>query len=330
MKSFPIPQEQKKSFYVYLATKDHIRPIVYTRGLKLMGSQFSIKLVETSKAKAEKMTGKAIKEIQRLESKLSEFIPASEISQINISAGKRTVKLSKEVYDLLLQCQYLSEITSGAFDITTATAKSLYDFDRNSHSHPCQQLIDNSSHSINYKYLDLDKANHAFLQKQGAKISLAAIGKGYAAEKAKDLLLNERIESGVINASGDIAAWGINLEEQPWWVGIIDPNDTSQVLFKIPLNNRSISTSGNQFQFFTSEGIRYSHTLNPQTARPLCGIKSVSILHPSATISDALATAVNVIGEEKGIQFVNALKNTSCIIINDQNEVFSSSDIEIN
>ena len=295
-----------------------------------MGSQFSIKVVETSKAKAERMTGKAIKEIERLESKLSEFIPASEINQININAGIRSVKLSREVYDLLLQCQYLSETTTGAFDITTAAAKRLYDFDRNSHVQPSQELIDNSSHRINYKYLDLDKTNHAFLKNRGSKISLAAIGKGYAADKAKDLLLNERIESGVINASGDIAAWGINLEKQPWWVGITDPNDTSQILFRIPLNDRSIATSGNQFQFFTSDGIKYSHTLNPKTARPLCGIKSVSIVHPSATISDALATAVNVMGEAKGIQFVNALKNTSCIIINEQNEVFTSRDIEIN
>ncbi|MGI9541851.1 MAG: FAD:protein FMN transferase [Cyclobacteriaceae bacterium] len=295
-----------------------------------MGSQFSIKLVETNKGRAAHMTGKAIAEIQRLEAKLSEFLPGSEVSKININAGRNPVRLSEEVYQLLLQCQYISEITDGAFDITTAAAKNLYNFDRNSHRHPSQQLVDQRSQIISYKYLHLDKTNYAFLQKPDSKISLAAIGKGLAADKAKDLLLDEGIESGVINASGDIAAWGANLEGQPWWVGITNPDDNKQVLLKIPLRNRSISTSGNQYQFFTDDGIKYSHTLNPKTAKPLSGIKSVSIVHESATISDALATAVNVMGAEKGIRFVNAMRNTSCIIINDQNEVFSSRDIEIN
>jgi len=311
-------------------TKSTSNRVAFTQGLKLMGSQFSLKIVDTSVASAQFFAAKAVQEIRRLESQLSEFIPQSEISQINQNAGRKAVKVSTETYQLLHQCQYLSEITGGAFDITTAAAKSMYKFDRKAYGYPSQLLIEQKCQSINYQYLDLEKTNHAYLKNRGSKISLAAIGKGYAADKAKELLLNEGIESGVVNASGDIAAWGKNLEELPWFVGISDPEDSQTVLFKIPLNNCSLSTSGNQYQFFMSADTKYSHTLNPQTGQPLSGIKSVSIIHPSAQISDALATAVSVMGEKSGIRFVNTLKNTSCIIINEQNEVISSENIEIN
>ena len=116
----------------------------------------------------------------------------------------------------------------------------------------------------------------------------------------------------------------------PWQVGISDPEHTGEVLLTIPLQNQSISTSGNQYQFFISDNTKYSHTLDPFTGKPSAGLKSVSIIHQSAQMSDALATAVNVMGEKAGMHFINSIKNTSCIIINEQNEVNYSKEIEVN
>jgi len=100
------------------------------------------------------------------------------------------------------------KLPNGAFDITTAAAKDIYRFDKKSYRYPSQDLIRSRSESINYKILDLERTNYAYLKQKGSKISLAGIGKGYAADKAKELLLDLEVTSGVIDASGDIAAWG--------------------------------------------------------------------------------------------------------------------------
>ena len=162
------------------------------------------------------------------------------------------------------------------------------------------------------------------------RISFAAIGKGYAADRVKSLLVNKGIQSGVINASGDLTAWGRNEDGSPWKVGIADPNDPTKIVLWIPIENASVATSGDYEQYFMRDGIRYSHTIDPKTGHPVTGIKSVTIVSPSAELSDALATAVFVMGKDVGMNFIEQLPHTHAVIIDEKNKISTSSKLNIN
>jgi thiamine biosynthesis lipoprotein len=160
-------------------------------------------------------------------------------------------------------------------------------------------------------------------------IGFGAIGKGYAADRVKKLFCEKGVQSGVINASGDLTAWGMRADGQPWKTGIADPDDLSRIVLWLPVNGLSVATSGNYIQYFDHEGTRYSHNINPLTGYPVKGIKSVTIISPGAELSDALATAVTVMGVQEGIQFINQLPETHCIIIDDHNKVYQSKNLQL-
>jgi thiamine biosynthesis lipoprotein len=160
-------------------------------------------------------------------------------------------------------------------------------------------------------------------------IAFGAIGKGYAADMVKRKLIQRGVTNGVINASGDLTTFGRRADGSLWKVGIADPNDPTRLLFWIPLENASVATSGNYEQFFELNGIRYSHNIDPRTGMPVRGIKSVTIVSSSAELSDALATAVTIMGVDVGLHFIEQLPGTHCIIINDQNKIFMSRNLRV-
>ncbi len=159
------------------------------------------------------------------------------------------------------------------------------------------------------------------------RISFAAIGKGYAADSVKQKWLNLGVRSGYVNASGDLAAFGHTAQHTPWRIGIAHPDQPDKVLLFIPIENAAIATSGDYEQHFFYHGKRYSHNLNPKTGLPLTGLKSVSIISPSAELSDALATATYVKGLQDGLTFVNQLPQTHCVIIDENNHVHISKNL---
>jgi len=163
----------------------------------------------------------------------------------------------------------------------------------------------------------------------GMYISFAAIGKGYAADCVKKIWQKEGVKSGYINASGDLTAFGTKPDGSLWKMGITNPDNTKEILFYIPVSFASVATSGDYEQYFIYNGKRYSHNINPKTGLPLQGIKSVSVISPSAELSDALATAVSVMGRERGIDFINQLPNTHCVFITEDNQTFFSQKLDL-
>jgi len=161
------------------------------------------------------------------------------------------------------------------------------------------------------------------------RISLAAIGKGYAADCVRKLWLNNGIEHGVINASGDLTSMGKRANGQAWQVGIADPENRKKVLFYLPIDNIAVATSGDAEQFFIHKNKRYSHNINPTTGLPVIGLKSISVFSPSAELSDALATAVYIKGIEQGIHFINQLPHTHCLLIDNNNKIYTSKNLNI-
>jgi thiamine biosynthesis lipoprotein len=160
------------------------------------------------------------------------------------------------------------------------------------------------------------------------RIGFGGIGKGYAADRAKQLLVELGIRSGVVNASGDLAVWGTQAGGRPWTIGIADP-DTKVPFSSLTLTNMAIATSGNYEKYVMIDGKRYSHTIDPKTGLPVTGIKSVSIISPMAELSDALATPVTVMGPQAGLHMINQMKSVACIIISDDNQIFTSRNISL-
>jgi thiamine biosynthesis lipoprotein len=183
---------------------------------------------------------------------------------------------------------------------------------------------------INYKNVIVDeKACTIFLKEKGMRIGFGGIGKGYAAEKAKNVLQQLGITSGIVNAAGDLTAWGSQPNGEAWTIGIADPDSIHHPFSSLNITNMAIATSGNYEKYVVIDGKKYSHTIDPKTGLPVSGIKSVTIIAPNAELADALATPVMVMGIKAGLHLINQLPNISCIIIDDNNKLFTSSNIKI-
>jgi thiamine biosynthesis lipoprotein len=300
----------------------------YTSELRLMGSDFQFIIVADSERTGQMLLQDGIAEVRRIENLLTEFNANSETTLINNHAGICPVQVSPETYQLLQRCINISELTEGKFDITTGILKKMYNFRNAVFEMPSQKLIDECLEKTGYKKIRLLSNNRVYLEVKGMHIGFAAIGKGYAAHKTRELLQEKGTIGGVINASGDLCAWGIKQDNTQWKAGIANPDNTDQILLWLPLNGMAIATSGNYEQYFEFNGLRYNHNINPRTGRPVTGIKSVSVISPNAELSDALATATTVMGVNQGLRFINRLPGTHCVIIDDQNKMHFSQKIE--
>jgi len=297
---------------------------------KLMGSAFELLVVEEDPARANKLLETGIIEIRRLEKLLSEFSPESYTSRINSNAGREAVVVENEIDQLLERCKRISSITGGTFDITVGPLKKLYNFKRSLINFPDKKTIRKTLRKTGYQNLLLsEKTSSVYLVKEGMYISFAAIGKGYAADRVKKIWQEAGLESGYINASGDLTVFGSKPDGSSWKLGIANPDNTREMLYYIPVHSACIATSGDYEQYFMSGGKRYSHNIHPKTGLPLLGIKSVSVISPSAELSDALATAVYVMGPDAGIDFVNQLPDTHCIIISENNAHYFSKNLDL-
>jgi thiamine biosynthesis lipoprotein len=296
-----------------------------------MGNRFEISVVADDGRWADECIDEAIAEIKRIEELLTTYSNTSETAQINKAAGIQPVKVNKEVFDLIARSLKISSLTQGAFDITYGSIdKSLWNFDVHMKALPDGEIAKRTIRLINYQNVILDPQGcTVFLKEKGMRIGFGGIGKGYAADRAKMLLQNKGIVSGVVNASGDLTTWGCQPDGKPWTVGIADPNSRTQPFSYLEISNKAIATSGNYEKYAIIDGKRYSHTIDPKTGMPVTGIKSVTIICPSAELADALATPVMVMGIKAGLHMINQLKGVACIIIDDADRLFTSSNIKL-
>lgn len=301
---------------------------VYKRTLKLMGSRFDITVVANNEAEGNSYIDMAVAEISRIEKLISDWDPNSQVSEITRQAGIKPVKVDKEVFDLIDRSIKISELTSGAFDISYASMDKIWKFDGSMTKKPTEEEIMRSVEKIGYKKIILNEQDTSvFLKEAGMKIGFGAIGKGYAADKAKALLIQKGAQAGIINASGDMNTWGKQPNGESWMVAITNPLNKEKAFSWLPIDNSAIVTSGNYEKFVVFDNIRYAHIIDPRTGYPAQGIVSASVLCSSAELADALATAVTVMGVEVGLDFINQLKGVECIIVDVNNKVHTSENI---
>ncbi|MEO2063730.1 MAG: FAD:protein FMN transferase [Christiangramia sp.] len=303
---------------------------IHKRTLKLMGSRFEITVTAENPEKANQYIDTAVGEIQRIERLISSWDPASQTSEINRNAGIKPVVVDPELYNLISRALKISEITDGAFDISYASMDKIWKFDGSMSSMPSEDAIRNSVSKVRYQNIILHPEDHSvFLKKEGMKIGFGAIGKGYAADRAKDLLRSQGITAGIINASGDMNTWGTQPNGDTWKVAITNPLNKEHAFALLPLENRAVVTSGDYEKFVKFNGVRYSHIINPKTGYPATGIISATVFAPKAELADALATSVFVMGIETGIDRINQLPGIDCIIVDTNGKVHTSKNIKL-
>ena len=306
-------------------------PAAHKEVLKLMGNRFELTVVDESSKSASEHIAAAVAEIRRIEALLTTFNEESQTARINRFAGIAPVKVDKEVFDLIQRSKRISEITQGAFDISYGSIdKRLWNFDQTMTALPDTATAKKMVRLINYRNILLDeKQGTVFLKEKGMRIGFGGIGKGYAAERAKQVMQDRGVKSGIVNASGDLTVWGHQPDGKPWTIGIADPASARQPFSYLTLTNMSVATSGNYEKFVLIDGKRYSHTINPKTGLPVQGIKSVTIISPNAEIADAMATPVMIMGVEVGLHLINQIRGLSCLIIDEENNLYTSNNINI-
>ncbi len=296
-----------------------------------MGNAFEITVVAEDETWAQEKIGLAIAEIQRIEKLLTTFSEHSQTNQVNKAAGKAAVAVDREVFELIKRANRISAVTDGAFDLSYGSIdKSLWNFDKTMTQLPTEATARQMVRLVNYRNIILDEnACTVMLKEEGMRIGFGGIGKGYAAGMAKNLLMKEGVTAGIVNAAGDLNAWGTQANGQPWTIGIANPNDAHLPFSYMNITDMAVATSGNYEKFVTINGKKYSHTINPKTGLPVSGIKSVTIIAPHAEIADALATPVTIMGVAAGLHLINQLQQVECIIIDDRNKIYSSENIQL-
>lgn len=303
---------------------------VYVRTLKLMGSRFDITVVAENETLGNSYIDMAVNEISRIEKLISSWDPNSQTSEIIRNAGIKPVVVDKELFQLIQRSMKISKLTEGAFDISYASMDKVWHFDGSMTEMPSAESIRNSVAKVGYQNIILNEDDHSVLLKlPGMKIGFGAIGKGYAADKAKALLQSKGVVAGIINASGDLNTWGTQPDGKDWMVAIVNPLNKEKVFSWMPVHNSAVVTSGNYEKYVNFNGTLYTHIIDPRTGYPATGILSVTIFTANAELADALATSIFVMGVDTGLDFVNQLKGVECIIVDKDNKVLTSKNIEL-
>ena len=283
----------------------------------LMGTVIEIEVKGNDISLGELAIIDAFNEIERIENIFTTYKENSNIQWINQSRDT-LISVNSEIYDLLMLSDSLWKISNGAFDISLNNLIKTWDFESINPTMPTKEQIEDALRQSGWRNIKLLN-NNRFLRKAEVGLNLGAIAKGYAVDRAIEVVKEQGIKNVLINAGGEIKSLGSD-----WIIGIRDPRNAEQIVESVNLGEMAIATSGDYEIFFEINGKRYHHILKPSTGYPADSLISVSVLNPSSTMADALATAVFVLGPVRGLEFIENIPNTEVLLIDKNNrKIFS-------
>jgi thiamine biosynthesis lipoprotein len=293
-----------------------------------MGTLVTITAVAKNEAVAQAAATAGFAEIHRLEELLSTWIPASELSRVNTSAGVRPVSVSPETLAVVQNALQVAEMTNGGFNIAIGPAVDAWNV-IGSQRIPTESELDELRPFVNLQAVHADvRAQTIFLEKSGMRIDVGGIGKGYAADQAAEALRKAGAVAGVVALSGDIKTFGRLPDEKLFPIGIQHPRQDGSVLVWIDLQDEAISTAGDYERFFERDGVRYHHILDPRTLQPARGCQSVTVIAREGVWADGLDTGIFVMGAELGMRLVEALPDVEAIIVDADGRLLVSSGLK--
>lgn len=296
---------------------------------KTMGTYYSVKFISDEKADLQVWEKRVKILLSEINKKMSMFDPQSELSLFNLHAQKNPMTVSKEFLSILLTGRQLFDITGGAWDGTVKPLVDLWGFgvEKNMRRIPAEDDIRRALSSTGFHYIDILPPK-TVIKNRPVTLDLGSIAKGYGVDKLAAMFQSFGINDVLVEIGGELSASGRNLKGRPWSVGITRPAKKSlrqNIYTAVRLDSRSIATSGDYRNFFKKNGKAYSHIISPKTGRPVkTDIVSASVISGTCTFADGLATALMVMDLQKGLDTVNALENTECLVITHRDGHFKS------
>lgn len=291
-----------------------------------MGTEVSVYFWHEDAAEGRAIIDEVFAEVDRINALMSTYVESSQISEINRRAATRPVVAGDELFELIRRSLDISVLTQGAFDITYESVGQHYDF--RARKRPDAATIEAGRQLIDYRLVELDEtAGTVRFLKQGVRINLGGIAKGYVVERGIDMLRNHGIENGIVTAGGDSRLLG-DRRGRPWMVGIRDPRKDGRVAISVPLEGEAISTSGDYERYFEADGVRYHHIIQPSSGLPVEGVHSATVFGPDAVMTDALSTSVFVMGVDEGLKLIGCLPEYESIVIDAESQIFYSTGLE--
>ena len=289
----------------------------------LMGTVIEITLTGDDEEAANKAALQAFQEIKRVEKLMSPWVESSDVVRINRFAGKEWVKVSPETFKVIKKAQEISELSEGGFDIAIGPLTQVWRKAREKKIPPAVEDVNKYLMLISFKNVLVHPEGKVLLKKSGMSIDLGGIAKGYAVDRGFELLRSLGFKNLIVNAGGDLRVGGTKLN-QTWTIGIQDPRSPQKIMARIPLSDSAIATSGDYENFFFHLGKRYHHIINPRDGFPAEGCQSVTIVSKDGMTADALATAVFVLGPEKGFSLCRKLEGVDCLIVDGEGKIILS------
>jgi thiamine biosynthesis lipoprotein len=279
----------------------------------IMGTAIHVELWGDDLRHGNSAAAAVMDEMHRIDRAMSPHKPESELSVINREAARRAVPLSDEMYTLVEQALAFSKLTDGAFDISYAAVGQLYDY--RLRVRPSAEDLERARALVGWQHLQLDpQARSLRFGKPGMRIDLGGFAKGHAVDRAAALLRRRGITSAIVSAGGDSRVIG-SRGERPWTVAIRDPRREGEVVAVLPLEDVSVSTSGDYERYFDDGAERVHHLIDPSTGRCPHHVHSVTILADNGLASEALSKAVFVLGVERGLALIETQPGTDAVVV---------------
>jgi FAD:protein FMN transferase len=289
-----------------------------------MGTLVTITVVASNKDESNRAIQAGFNEIKRLEQVLSTWRSDSELSHVNAAAGRQPVTVSRETVELVGRSIEMAQLTNGGFNITVGPAMDAWSFTERQHI-PTGEELQQLKPLVDWTSIQLNREAHTiYLPREGMRIDVGGIGKGYAADRAVEEMKRAGAKGGVVALSGDIKTFGLLPDRNGFPVGIRHPREEG-VLMMIDLKDEAISTAGDYERFFERDGVRYHHILDPQTLRPARACQSVTVIAKEGTVADGLDTGIFVLGPELGMALVERLPDVEAVIIDYEGNMTVSS-----
>ena len=287
----------------------------------IMSTRVTVELWHTDASVAADCSQQVFDEMDRINASMSSYLDSSELSYINQNAAISPVAMSDELALLIERSLYFSELSQGAFDITYASVGYAYDYRKQ--QQPSDQSITKKLPAIDYHHIVLVNKSIRF-NNDAVRIDLGGIAKGYAVDRAADIIGRCGISKAMVSAGGDSRILG-DRRGRPWVIGIQHPRDSEAVVLRLALSDSAISTSGDYERFFIDNGQRVHHIINPSTGRSATASWSATVIGPDAMTTDALSTTVFVLGAAKGLALIESLDGIDAVIIDNYGKLHYSS-----
>ena len=262
-----------------------------------MGSPFNLIIVSPDSNIANHLARKSFELVDSLNHIFSNYDSSSELSKINASAGILPYKMSKAMFDLVQKSQYAYLESKGVYDISIGPLTSLWRNARKSKAFPNSNTILVNKNLVGLNQVRINKRlGTIFLPKAGMQLDFGGIAKGYIAQWVIDYLKANGIHEALADAGGDIVISGAPLDQKGWLIGVNLPETTDNLLNKkLQLNNCSVATSGDVFQYIEKQGVKYSHIINPLTGYGITNLRNVTIIAKNGATADWLATTCSIL-----------------------------------